>query len=286
VPHALRGTALVFPVPAWRDHLRMTGQGERLVRYAGRGVIVTGGGGAIGRALAGGFAREGAKVLVVDRRHDAAAAACDAIRAEGGEAFPLAVDVGDTGALDTMIAEAVARCGRIDVLCNNAGVPSVVPDLFAIDEAEWDRVLGINLRAAFFASQKAARVMVSQGGGGAILNTSSTSAYIASTRPAVPYDASKGGMRQMTVSLAAHLVGHGIRVNAIAPGTIDTEFAGAVLPAEERKARLAKRAQERIPMRRPGLPADLVGAALFLCSEDAAYVTGQSLVIDGGILLV
>jgi len=256
------------------------------MRYAGRGVIVTGGGGAIGRAIAGGFAREGAQVLVADRRADAAEASASAIRAAGGVAFGWAVDVADIAALDGMIEEARGRFGRLDVLCNNAGVPSVAPDLFAIDEAEWDRVLSVNLKAGFFAAQKAARAMVAQGGGGAILNISSTSAYIASTRPAIAYDASKGGLRQMTVSLAAHLVGHGIRVNAIAPGTIDTDFAASVLPAEERRARLVKRAQERIPMRRPGTPDELVGAALFLCSDDASYVTGQSLVVDGGILLV
>jgi NAD(P)-dependent dehydrogenase (short-subunit alcohol dehydrogenase family) len=256
------------------------------MRYAGKVVVVTGGGGAIGRALASGFAREGAKVLVADRRGEAAEAAAAAIRAEGGEASGIAVDVADLAALDAMLDAAIARHGGLDVLCNNAGAPSVAPDLFAIEEAEWDRILGVNLKAAFFAAQKAALRMIARGTAGAILNTSSTSAYIASSRPAVPYDASKGGLRQMTVSLAAHLVQHGIRVNAIAPGTIDTEFAAAAVDADTRRARLEKRARERIPMRRPGQPEDLVGAALFLCSEEASYVTGQSVVVDGGILLV
>lgn len=256
------------------------------MRYTGKVVVVTGGGGAIGRALASGFAREGARVLVADRRGDMADAAAAAIRAAGGEASGMAVDVADLGALDAMLDAAMERHGGLDVLCNNAGAPSVAPDLFAIEEAEWDRVLAVNLKAAFFAAQKAARRMVARGTGGAILNTSSTSAYIASSRPAVPYDASKGGLRQLTVSLAAHLVQHGIRVNAIAPGTIDTEFAAAALDPETRRARLEKRARERIPMRRPGRPEDLVGAGLFLCSDEASYVTGQSVVVDGGILLV
>ncbi len=256
------------------------------MRYAGRIVVVTGGGGAIGQALAAGFAREGARVLVADRRGEAADQAALAIRAAGGEASGMAVDVADPAALDAMLDAAIARHGGLDVLCNNAGTPSVAPDIFAIDEAEWDRVLDINLKAAFFAAQKAARRMVARGTGGVILNTSSTSAYIASSRPAVPYDASKGGLRQMTVSLAAHLVQYGIRVNAIAPGTIDTAFAAAALDADARRERLEKRARERIPMRRPGRPEDLVGAALFLCSDEASYVTGQSIVVDGGILLV
>lgn len=256
------------------------------MRYRGKVVIVTGGGGAIGRALAMGFAREGARVVVADRRSEAAEEGARAIAAAGGTAIGLGVDVARMAELDAMIAHALDAFGRIDVLCNNAGVPSVAPDVFAIEEAEWDRVLTVNLKAAFFAAQKAARAMVAQGGGGAILNTSSTSAYIASTRPAIPYDASKGALRQMTVSLAAHLVAHGIRVNAIAPGTIDTDFAAGVLDAETRRARLEKRARERIPMRRAGTPEDLVGAALFLCSDEASYVTGQSIVVDGGILLV
>jgi NAD(P)-dependent dehydrogenase (short-subunit alcohol dehydrogenase family) len=185
-----------------------------------------------------------------------------------------------------MIAETVARFGRIDILCNNAGVTGGAGDLFAYTEADWDRVLAVNLKAAFFAAQKVARWMVGAGTGGAFLNTASTSAYIASSRAVIPYDVSKGGIRQMTVALAAHLVGHGIRVNAIAPGTIDTEFAAGTMNAEERRARLAKRAQDRIPMKRLGQPEDLVGAAIFLCSEEAAYITGQTLVVDGGILLV
>jgi NAD(P)-dependent dehydrogenase (short-subunit alcohol dehydrogenase family) len=256
------------------------------MRYAGKVVVVTGGGGAIGHALAAGFAGEGARVLVADRRADSAQAAAEAIRTTGGEASAIATDVADMAALDAMLDAAMERYGGLDVLCNNAGAPSVAADLFAIDESEWDRVLTVNLKAAFFATQKAARRMVARGSGGAILSTSSTSAYIASSRPAVPYDASKGGLRQLTVSLAAHLVQHGIRVNAIAPGTIDTEFAAAALDAETRRARLEKRARERIPMRRPGRPQDLVGAALFLCSDEASYVTGQSIIVDGGILLV
>lgn len=255
------------------------------MRYAGKVVIVTGGGGEIGGAMAEGFGREGAALVIADLKLEAAERVAAAIREAGGQAIACAVDVSRLSDIDAMVEAAVARFGRIDVLCNNAGMPSAPPDVFSVTEEEWDRCLAVNLKGAFFASQRAGRVMAA-GGGGAILNTSSTSAYIASSRPAVPYDAAKGGLRHLTVSLAAHLVGHGIRVNAIAPGTIDTRFAAGVIDEETRKARLAARAASRIPMRRPGVPADLVGAALFLCSEEAAYITGQSLVIDGGILLV
>lgn len=255
------------------------------MRYRDKVVVVTGGGGEIGAALAQGFADEGASLVIADLRAEAAERTAEALRRAGRTVLPLTVDVARLDDIDAMVAAALERFGRIDVLCNTAGLPSGPPDIFAITEAEWDRCLAVNLKGAFFASQKVGQAM-ERTGGGAILNTSSTSAYIASTRPAIPYDAAKGGLRQLTVSLAAHLVQHGIRVNAIAPGTIDTRFAAGLMDEETRRARLAARAAHRIPMRRPGRPDDLVGAALFLCSEEASYITGQSLVIDGGILLV
>jgi NAD(P)-dependent dehydrogenase (short-subunit alcohol dehydrogenase family) len=255
------------------------------LRLKDRVAIVTGGARGIGRAVALGFAREGAHVAIADIRQLEARETVAAIEAEGAQALALQVDVSRMSDLDAMVAATVDRFAGIDILFNNAGVPGGAADVFEYTEADWDRVLGINLKAAFFAAQKVARVMVKQERGGAILNTTSTSAYIASSRPTIPYDVSKGGLRQMTVSLAAHLVDHGIRVNALAPGTIDTEFAAGVMDPAARRARLETRARERIPMRRLGQPEDLVGAAVFLCSDEAAYVTGHVLVVDGGILL-
>ena len=256
------------------------------MRLRDKVAIITGGARGIGRAMALGFAREGAAIVVADLRLDQARSTVAEIEAAGGAGLALGIDVARLADLDRMVAETVKRFGRIDILCNNAGVTGGAGDLFAYTEADWDRVLAVNLKAAFFASQKVAKWMVDAGTGGAFLNTASTSAFIASTRAVIPYDVSKGGIRQMTVSLAAHLVGHGIRVNAIAPGTIDTEFGAGTMDPQERRARMAKRAQERIPMKRLGQPDDLVGAAIFLCSQDSAYITGQTLVVDGGILIV
>jgi NAD(P)-dependent dehydrogenase (short-subunit alcohol dehydrogenase family) len=258
---------------------------ERFVRLKDRVAIITGGARGIGRAIALGLAREGARVAIADVRMPQARDAAEAIEASGGQALALEVDVSRLADLDRMIAGTVERFAGIDILCNNAGVPGGIGDLFAYTEADWDRVLAINLKSAFFATQKAARVMIDQGRGGVILNTASTSGFIASTRPVIPYDVSKGGIRQMTVSLAAHLADHGIRVNAIAPGTIDTEFAAGMMDPAARRALLEKRARERIPLKRLGQPEDLVGAAVFLCSDEAAYVTGHVLVVDGGILV-
>jgi NAD(P)-dependent dehydrogenase (short-subunit alcohol dehydrogenase family) len=226
-------------------------------------------------------------VVIADLRSELAEETAQVIVTAGGEASAVAIDVSRVDDLDRLFAEAVGRFGGVNILCNNAGIGGGSGDLFSYSEEDWDRTLSINLKSAFFAAQKAARIMIDAGQGGAILNTASTSAYIASSRPTIPYDVSKAGMRHMTVSLAAHLVDHGIRVNAIAPGTIETDLGlvPGVDPASRRE-RLATRARERIPMKRLGQPEDLVGAAIFLCSDEASYVTGHCLVVDGGILLV
>jgi len=254
------------------------------MRLQGRVAIITGGARGIGRAMAMRFAREGAAVVIADLRMEQAGATVGEIEGQGGRALAIEVDVARLDELDRMVSTTLHTFLAIDILCNNAGVSGGAGDLLAYSEADWDRIIGINLKSAFFASQKVARVMKDQGRGGAILNTSSTSAFIASSRPAVPYDISKAGLRQLTVSLAAHLAAEKIRVNAIAPGTIDTELSAGAIDPEIRRERLEKRARERIPMRRIGQPEDLAGAAAFLCSDDAAYVTGHVLVVDGGIL--
>jgi glucose 1-dehydrogenase len=254
------------------------------MRLQGRVAIITGGARGIGRAMAMRFAREGAAVAIADLRMEQARTTVGEIERQGGKALAIEVDVARLDELDRMVATTLQSFRAIDILCNNAGVSGGAADLFAYSEADWDRIIGINLKSAFFASQKVARVMMDQGRGGAILNTSSTSAFIASSRPAVPYDISKAGLRQLTVSLAAHLAAEKIRVNAIAPGTIDTELSAGAIDPQIRRERLEKRARERIPMRRIGQPEDLAGAAAFLCSDDAAYVTGHVLVVDGGIL--
>jgi NAD(P)-dependent dehydrogenase (short-subunit alcohol dehydrogenase family) len=256
------------------------------MKLAGQVAIVTGGARGIGRAIAMRFATEGARVVIADLRADQASETAQEIEQTGGAALSLEVDVAHLPDLDRMVEATLARFGAIDILCNNAGVSGGNGDMFAFSEEDWDRILAINLKSAFFASQKVARVMIEAGRKGKILNISSTSAFISSSRPTVAYDVSKAGMRQMAVTLGAHLVEYGIRVNAIAPGTIDTELSAGIGDPAERRARLEKRARERIPMQRLGQPEDLAGAAVFLCSDDAAYITGQTLVVDGGILLL
>jgi NAD(P)-dependent dehydrogenase (short-subunit alcohol dehydrogenase family) len=255
------------------------------VRLEGKVAIITGAARGIGRAIALGFAREGARVAIADIRLEQAQATAHDIQRLGGKALALGIDVSDLAQLDQMVAQTVERFGRIDILHNNAGIAAPHRDFFAYTSEEWDRVMNINLKSAFFASQKVAQLMVEQAQGGKILNTASTSAYVASTRPTVPYDISKAGLRQLTVSMAAHMAPYGITVNEIAPGTIDTELSANTDPAA-RAAWLEWLIREKIPLKRLGQPNDLVGAAIFLCSSEADYVTGHTLVVDGGHLVL
>ena len=206
--------------------------------------IITGGGRGIGRAIALRFAEEGAKVVIADLETERADGVVAEILDAGGDAMSVVTDVSSLEQLDQMVAKTVEAHGKIDILCNNAGVISAYRDVFEHTEADWDKVMNTNLKSAFFAIQKVARVMVDKGTKGIILNTASTSAFISSSSAITSYDVSKAGHRQLTVSLSVHLAKHGIRVNAIAPGTINTEFGAPGLDHAERAKLMEKRAQE------------------------------------------
>ena len=253
------------------------------MRLENKVAIVTGAARGIGKAVALGFAREGAKVVIADLRIEQARQAADEIESGGGEALAFEADLANLTDLDRLVQAALDRFGRIDILHNNAGVSGGAGDFFGYTEADWDRILGINLKSAFFLTQKVARVMVDRGEGGRILNTASVAAFVAGARPTIPYDASKAGLRQMTTSLASLLGQYGITVNAIAPGTIETELSLGLMSDEQWNA-FRERRRATTPLGRLGQPDDLVGAAIFLCSDEASYVTGHTLVVDGGLL--
>jgi NAD(P)-dependent dehydrogenase (short-subunit alcohol dehydrogenase family) len=252
-----------------------------------RVAIVTGGAQGIGRAIVEGLARAGAAVVVADlngakaEQTAATVAAADDVVAAGGRVTAMAVDVGRLGEIAAMVERTAAEFGRLDILVNNAGIALAAP-LLEVTEELWDRQMAINLKSAFFATQKAAEVMIRQGGGGKILNLASTSGFVASSMSMVPYDISKAGVRMLTISSAVQLAPHRINVNAIAPGTIDTDLTRSLADPE----RLEWYATRKIPWGRMGQPKDLAGAAVFLCSDDADYVTGHTLVVDGGWLLL
>lgn len=247
------------------------------MRLSGKHAIVTGAGSGIGRAVALGFAREGAGVVVGDVDPDRAREAAQAIEADGGAALAVQVDVSDRVSVEALVSAAVARFERIDILFNNAGVSSRTPFL-EMTEAEWDRVLDTNLKGQFLVGQAVARHMAERGGG-SIINTSSQLAEGAANPRSAHYLASKGGSRMLTRGMAADLAPHQIRVNALAPGVTVTNLTRQRLADDAEWRRIAL---ERIPLGRFGEPDDLVGACIFMASDESRYMTGATLVIDGG----
>jgi NAD(P)-dependent dehydrogenase (short-subunit alcohol dehydrogenase family) len=246
-----------------------------------RVAIITGAAQGIGRAIAAGLAEAGAAVVIADLQENKAQITATSINESGGQAVALKVDVMRLDDISAMVDQTLARFGQIDILVNNAGMLIVKPYL-EMTEADWELQIGVNLKSAFFATQKVAAAMIRDGRHGKIVNVASTSAFTASSIPTVPYDISKAGVRMLTMSSAVQLAEHGIRVNAIAPGTIDTELARSALEPEK----LEKFGRVRIPIGRLGQPRDLVGAVVFLCSDDSDYVLGHTLVVDGGWLTV
>lgn len=233
----------------------------------------------MGRAVALRFGREGARVVVAEVNLEHGEEVAAEIVAAGGDASAVQVDVSKPAEVRRLFAEAVKRYSAIDIVVNNAGI-AVGRPLVDYTEDDYDRQMGVNVKGVFFCCQEAARLMIPRRRG-KIVNFASTSAFVSSSKPEVAYDASKGAVRQMTVSIAAELAPHGINVNAVAPGTTATEMTRSTLASEEGLAwQLA-----RIPMGRVGQPDDIAAVVLFLCSSDASYITGHTLVADGGWLL-
>jgi NAD(P)-dependent dehydrogenase (short-subunit alcohol dehydrogenase family) len=249
------------------------------VRFAGQTAIVTGAGRGMGRAVALALAAEGANVVVAEVDEPTANVVVDEIVKAGGQAMSVKVDISSVAEVRKLFAATVDEYRGLDILINNAGIGIAKP-LVDYSEADWDRQLGVNLKGMFFATQEAARIMIPKRRG-KIVNFASTAAFVSSSTPETAYDISKGGVRQLTISVAAELAQYQINVNAVAPGTIMTDLTLRVLDTEEKMAR----ASAKIPLARLGKPEDMVGPVLFLCSEEASYVTGHVLVVDGGWLL-
>jgi glucose 1-dehydrogenase len=249
------------------------------VRLADKVALVTGAAQGIGLACAQAFAREGAQVLLSDVNERAGQREVLRLRSEGFAVSFAACDVSRKAEVEAAVAAAVNEFGRLDILVANAGIVHAA-EFLDLEEADFDRVLAVNLKGIFLAGQAAARQMVKQGGGGAIINMSSVNAILAIPNQ-VPYVVSKGGINQLTKVMAVALATHRIRVNGIGPGTILTELAKtAVLGNREAERKILS----RTPLGRMGDPDEIANVAVFLASDEASYVTGQTLYPDGGRL--
>ena len=249
------------------------------MRLLDRNAIVTGAGSGIGRAIALGFAREGARVVCADINLPSARATADDIRAAGGEALAVHVDVSVRAQVEAMVAAALRAYAHIRILTSVAGL-ATVRHFLDLPEEEWDRVIDVNLKGLYLCGQAVGRHMA-QAGGGVIINVTSQVAEVAQ-QDCAHYYASKGGGKQLTRAMAIDLARFNIRVNALAPGLTNTGMTKSTSASGEEQWTYRQRILEHIPMGRPAEPGEMVGAAVYLASDESSYMTGASLIVDGG----
>lgn len=255
------------------------------MKLEGKVAIITGGGQGIGRGIALRFGQEGASVVVADIQQDQAQKVVDEIKAAGGQAVAVVVDVRKQDQVQAMVDTAVREFGGLDILVNNAGVGRIIP-FFETTEKDWDLMFDINCKGLLWCSQAAAKVMIDQGRGGKIVNLASQAGRRGEAL-VLAYCASKACVISMNQSMGLALAPYKINVNAIAPGIVDTPFWDEVdrqfakllnMEIGEPKATFTK----AIPLGRIEQPSDIAGAAVFLASSDADYITQQCLNVDGG----
>ncbi len=245
----------------------------------GKTVIVTGGNSGIGAAIAAAAGAEGANVVIDYVAHPEATAELDReITATGGEAIGVDADVSKVADVQRLIDRAVAEYGRLDVFVNNAGIETRTSVLDSTEE-DYDRVIAVNLKSAFFGTQLAARQFIAQGGGGVVVNISSVHEDWPMPGNA-PYCVSKGGMRMLTRTAGVELGPHGIRVVGVGPGAVDTPINEGTTSDPDKLARLTA----AIPVGRVARPEDIASAVVFLASDRGGYATATTLFVDGGIM--
>ena len=249
---------------------------SELFSLEGSVAIVTGAAGGIGRWLAAGLGAAGASVLVTDVEQAGLEELEASLASAGIDASAFVADLADEDVPDEIVRIAVQRFGAVHVVVNNAAVNKRMP-ILEMDGETWDRIVRINLRAPYFLAQRAAQEMIAQGAGGAIISISSLNVAYALEHVAV-YGATKAGIGQFTRHMALEWAEHGIRVNAIAPGFMDTPLAEPIWTDPE----TSRWIHNRVPMERPGQPSELIGACLLLASEAGSFLTGQTLIVDGG----
>lgn len=249
------------------------------MKLQGKVAIVTGATKGIGVAVAQEYAKEGAQVVLAGRTAELGEKVAEGIRQAGGDAIFVTADVSQRVDVERLVKAAVDRYGTVDIVVNNAGVNHSA-NFFDITDEDWDWVMSVDLKGAFMLSQSAARVMVSQGKPGAIINLSSVMAVLA-LADQVPYCAAKGGVNQMTKAMALSLIPKGIRVNAVGPGPVMTELMQRVVDNEAKHAVL----MDRLPIGYIASCEEIARVCVFLASDDSSYIIGQCIYPDGGRMI-
>lgn len=248
-------------------------------RLEAKVALITGGGSGIGRAAARLFAAEGAKVVVADLVRDAAHATAEELRSAGGQAVAVGADVTDEAQVGTIVSAAMDAFGQLHVLFNSAGIfPGDDGGLLETPSDTWDKVMDVNLKGVWLCCRAAVPAMLDSGGG-SVVNVASFVALMGAATAQIAYTASKGGVLAFTRELAVEYARRGIRANALCPGPIQTPLLAALIADPERRARRLV----HIPMGRFGQAEEIARAALFLASDESSFMTGASLVVDGGI---
>jgi NAD(P)-dependent dehydrogenase (short-subunit alcohol dehydrogenase family) len=246
-------------------------------RLEGKVAIVTGASRGIGQAIAEAMAREGARVVLASRKQDALDAVAEGIRASGGTALPLACHTGKEDQVADLVRKATEAFGQVDVLVNNAATNPYFGPMMDIDWGAWDKTFEVNLKGYFAATRAVVRHLQGRGAPGSIVNVASVVGMMGAPFQGV-YAMTKAAVISMTKTLAVELGGAGIRVNGIAPGLIETRFSQALTDNDAIKAHVL----DRCAIKRVGQPEEIAGAAVFLASDEASYVTGVTLPVDAG----
>ena len=249
----------------------------------GKGAIVTGGASGIGRATVIALAQAGAKVAALDRDEGGVRAVADLVKKNGGHAIPIVVDLAKTAEIESHVASILKQLGRIDILVNNAGVTGRFQTLLEMEESNWDFVHTVNLKAAMLLMKYVARHMIDRGGGGRIVNLSSSSAFRARNSP-IAYASSKAAIVQLSRSAAAELGPHDINVNAVAPGITATAMTQVIGDAEALQ-RVATSGPLENLFHRVSQPEDVAAAILFLCVPASRQITGQTIHTSAGAVV-
>jgi NAD(P)-dependent dehydrogenase (short-subunit alcohol dehydrogenase family) len=238
--------------------------------------LITGASSGIGKEIALAFSEMGARVVIASRRKESLDVVAEEIRAQGGEAFPVACHIGKLDDISGLFEKVMQKYGRVDVLVNNAATNPYFGPLLHASESAWDKTVDVNLKGYFFMSQAAARIMSEQGGG-VIVNIASIAGFQGGPMQGI-YAITKAGVINMTKTFAKELVSSHIRCNAICPGLTETKFSSMLINTPE----IYEVAMQMIPMKRHAQPSEIVAAALYLASDASSYVTGTTITIDGG----